>query len=268
MAVHPDELFSDAAIRNLAEDANLPPSADLSLFGEFVRTAAKFYLEEAGWASAAQIRADIAAIRRTVKPLDERKKAREPKRIISALEKGPPATLRELKTRAEVRGERFPTVADIRDPTRINDAARILDMLTRAGGYVRQGRKRPSGKRSKEYVVELYAPVSPKNFAKREAERAATKRLRAAWRWAAAQGNPGAERAIPCNKPSKSASRENPGPFVRLTHGFFSALGVNADAVHLINSIDFDELQEPSHQDLLAGNVIDQMVKVLRPRSV
>ena len=247
MAAHPNGLFSDAAIRKLAEDANLPPSADLSLFGEFVRTAAQFYLEEAGWASAAEIRADIAAIRRTVKPIDERNKARKPKQIISVLEKASSATLRMLKTRAEVRGETFPTVDDILDRTRIKQAARILDMLTRAGGYVKQGRKRPSGKRSKEYIVELYAPVSPKNFAKREAERAAIKRLRTAWRWAAAQGNPEVERAIPCNKPSKGASRENPGPFVRLTRGFFSALMVNVDAVHLINSIDFDESPETSH---------------------
>jgi hypothetical protein len=85
----------------------------------------------------------------------------------------------------------------------------------------------------------LYAPVSPRNFAKREAERIAVVQLRVAWRWAAARGDAAAERAMPSNIPATSASRERPGPFVKLVRDFFKALRVNLNAVHLINSIDF-----------------------------
>lgn len=238
-----DHIFSEAAIKKLADDSNLPPDADISLFGRFVRDAGEFYRQEAGWASNAKIRDDIEAIRRTVRPINERKKTRRANLIITALDQASPETLHMLRRRAEHRGDAFPTTGDINDPARINNAARILDALTRAGGSLKHGRMRPSGKQSKEHDVKLYAPVSPRNFAKREAERAAIKRLRAGWRWAAARGDSDTERAMPTNIPAISASRENPGPFVRLVSGFFVALEVKANVVHLINSIDFDPSQ-------------------------
>jgi hypothetical protein len=239
-----NEIFSDAAIKKLAEDSKLPPGADLFLFGNFVRGAATLYLEEAGWASSAKIRADVEAIRRTTKPIDERKKTRQPHRIIAALRQASPETLCMLRRRAENRGQMFPSEDDINDTARIDNAVRTLDALTRIGGSVKPGRKRPGDKQSKQYDVELYAPVSPRNFAKRDAERAAIKRLRAAWRWAAAQGDQAQEAAMLTNIPSTSASYENPGPFVRLASGFFDALRVKeVNVVHLINSIDFGRPQ-------------------------
>jgi hypothetical protein len=236
-----DDKFSDAAIKELAEVSKLPSDADLVLFGRFVRDAGALYLEETGGASSAKIRADVEAIRRSVKPIDARKKVRRPHLIIMALEKASPETLHMLRRRAELRGQAFPSADEIMNPALSDDSARILDALTRAGGSVKQGRVRPGGKQSKKYHVELYAPVSPRNFAKREAERAAIRRLRAAWRWALARGDPDTERAIPTNIPATSASKENPGPFVRLAREFFAAMGINADVVHLINSIDFGQ---------------------------
>ena len=236
-----DETFSDAAIKKLAENSKLPPDADLFLFGDFVRGAAALYREEAGWASRAKIRGDVKAIRRTVKPINERKKTRQPDLIIKALREAAPETLHMLRRRADNRGDVFPSYDDITNAARIDNAVRTLDALTRTGGSVNLGRKRPSGKRSQQYDVELYAPVSPRTFAKREAERAAIKRLRAAWRWAAARGDRVQEAAMLTNIPSTSASHENPGPFVRLASGFFDALGVKGvNVVHLINSIGFD----------------------------
>jgi hypothetical protein len=234
------KLFSDEAIKKLAEDSKLPPDADLVLFGTFVRDAAAFYLEEVGWASGAKIRADIQAIRRTVKPINEQKKGRQPHLIIKALREASPETIQLLRRRAAIRGEMFPSDDDITDVARIGGAVRVLDALTRAGGSIKQGRKRPSGRQSKKYEVELYAPVSRRNFAKRDAERAAIKRLRKAWRWAAALGDAAREAAMPGNVPSTSASLENAGPFVRLARGFFEELRVRVvDVVHVINSIDF-----------------------------
>ena len=231
-----NDIFSDAAIKKLAEVSNLPPDADLVLFGNFVRDAASLYREEAGWASRAKIRGDVKAIRRTVKPVNEQKKTRQPQSIIRALRAASPETLHMLRRRADHRGDVFPICDNINDPALINAAVCTLNALTRIGGY--RGRKVPSGRTSKQYDVELYAPLSQRTFAKREAERAAIERLRVAWRWAAAKGNQVQETAMPLNLPSRSASYENPGPFVRLARGFFEGLGVEGlNVVHLINSI-------------------------------
>jgi hypothetical protein len=236
---HSDK-FSSPVIRKLAEDSKLPPSADLALFGNFVRVAAALYLEERGWASSAKIRADVKAIQRAAKPINEQKKTRQPHLIIKVLREASPETIQMLRGRAMNRGDRFPSDDDLTDPARLGAAVRTLDALTRAGGSVNQGRKRPTGKVSTRYNVELYAPVSPRNFAKREAERVAIKRLRAAWRWAVARGDTACEAALSNNMPSISASFENPGPFVRLARGFFKELGVEeVDVAHLINSTDF-----------------------------
>jgi hypothetical protein len=239
MAADVDQLFSDELIARLARDSKLPPDADLKFFGDSVRVAAEMYLQEAGAASSAKVRADVVAVRRAVKPINLRDKDRRPDPIIVSLDKASPETLRILRRRAELRGVKFPTADDILDPNRIEVAARTLDVITRMGGIVKPGRTRSEGKRSKEYDVELYAPISPRNFDKREAERAAVKRLRAAWRWAAARGDSDAERDMPANTPATSASRQNPGPFVALARRFFEALGVRADVVNLINSTDF-----------------------------
>jgi hypothetical protein len=242
LAIDVDLLFSAKLIAKLARDGKLPPDADLAWFGYSVRFAAEMYLQEAGAASGAKVRVDVLAIQRTVKPINRQDKARCPDPIITALDKASPETLRMLNRRAEVRGVVFPTTEDILDPNRIESAAQVLDAITRVGGCVRQGRKRPSGRQSKQYDVELYAPISPKNFAKREAERAAIKRLRAAWRWAAAGGDFDTEKRMPANTPAMSASRQNSGPFVGLASGFFAALGVKVDVVNLINSA---ELRRP-----------------------
>jgi hypothetical protein len=129
-----DDMFSDAAIKKLAEDSKLPPGADLSLFGNFVRAAAALYREEAGWASSAKIRRDVRAIRRTVKPMNERTKDRNPRLIIKALHEASPDTLHMLKRRADNRGEVFPPDDVIINPARINGAVRTLEALTRTGG--------------------------------------------------------------------------------------------------------------------------------------
>jgi len=234
-----DDVFSDETINRLAQTAKLPSVADLRLFGEFVRTAATMYRQSANEAASARIRADVEAIRRTVKPINKRKKSPRPPSIFSALDKAAPETIHLLNRRAKRRGEVFPTADDINDPARMENAARILDTLTRAGGSVMEGRMRPGGNKSKKYVVELYAPVSPRNFAKRKAERIAVVQLRVAWRWAAARSDEAAERAMPANIPATCASHERPGPFVKLVRDFFKELRVNLNAVHVINSIDF-----------------------------
>jgi hypothetical protein len=235
------DIFSDAAIKKLAEDSKLPPDADLVLFGDFVRGAATLYREEAGWASTSKIRADVLAIRRTVRLINEQKKTRQPQIIIKALREAAPETLHMLRRRADRRREVFPSENDVMDPARINDAARILDALTRTGGSVIPGRNRPNGKKSKQFDVDLYAPMSPRTFAKRELERAAIKRLHTVWRWSAARGDSNKEAAMLPNIPSLSASRENPGPFVRLVSGFFDGVGVkDVNVVNLMNSIDFE----------------------------
>jgi hypothetical protein len=128
------EKFSDLVIEKLAKDSNLPPKADLVLFGQFVRVAAALYLEERAWATSAKIRADINAIRRVVRPINDQKKTRAPLPIIRALNDASPETLHLLKERAKRRGESFPTTHIIMDPARVNDAANILDALTNLAG--------------------------------------------------------------------------------------------------------------------------------------
>jgi hypothetical protein len=234
-----DQLFSDELIARLAKESKLPPDADLKFFGDSIRVAAEMYLQEAGAASSAKVRADVVAIRRAIKPINLRDEDRRPDPIIASLDKASPETLYILRRRAELRGVNFPTADDILDPNRIEVAVRTLDVITRIGGIVKPSPMRSDGKRSKEYDVGLYAPISPRNFAKREAERAAIKRLRAAWRWAAARGDLDAERDMPAKTPATSASRQNPGPFVALAGRFFEALGARVDVVNLINSTDF-----------------------------
>ena len=55
---------------------------------------------------------------------------------------------------------------------------------------------------------------SKRNFARHGPERVAIKQLRVAWRVAAAHADP--ERALRAEVPATTASREDPGPFVRL----------------------------------------------------
>ena len=239
MTIEPEELFSDRLIAKLAEDSNLPQNADRLLFAEFVRTAATFYLQERASVTSAKIRADVNAVRQVVRPMNGRTKTRSPQRIIRALGDVSPETLKLLGERAERRGQIFPTMNSIMDPTSINEAGNMLHALTSLGGSVQLGRKRAGGKRSRKYVAELYAPPSKRNFARHGPERVAIKQLRVAWRVAAAHADP--ERALRAEVPATTASRENPGPFVRLVRGFFAALGVKADTVNLINSTDFDD---------------------------
>jgi hypothetical protein len=245
-----DKLFSDGAIARLAKAGKLPKGSDLQLFCEHVRLVAILYMQARERVSSAEVRVEIETLHKTAK-------ARDAGRLIELLTNVSVETIASLKARAGVRGEAFPTSADLLDEARAGAACSAVEALTRIGGKMGWGRNRQGKEPSWSFLVDLYSPPKtqtgrrrhrpledndPREFRtakQRSAEREAALALRAAWRWAAARGDSGAEGRIRPKTPAVRSNRVFKSPLASLLEEFLEILSVKGiDAVNVVNSLD------------------------------
>jgi len=225
-------IFDDARIDTLA--AILPAGADRKRFAESVREAARIYAQEARAPTYSQLHAEIAALYRAA----ERKRYGQ---VAALLEKLSPKASELLNKRATRLSLELPTSNDLQDATRQQTASEAVLRLCQHGGQYIEGRRRPSGKRSRTWRPLLVATKVHRNSptrinlpaggrypqgGRRDAERTFIIFLQMAWLEATGK------------RPSLAANPARPGPFVRMVRKCLEVVGAgHADAVGLINKL-------------------------------
>jgi hypothetical protein len=127
----------------------------------------------------------------------------------------------EARDILEHRAQRRPDLFSL-DPAELSKIA----ALCRTGGTWTEGRKRPSGKRSRIWSPLLFAPDKDKNFAKREAERMLIINMQLTW--LAAMGE----------APATTADPRKAGPFARFAQDCFRLAGAgHVNVVKNINAV-------------------------------
>jgi hypothetical protein len=214
-------IFDDTCIATLADIGRLPAGADRKRFADGVREAARIYVRDARIPTDNELRAEIRALCRA----SERK---EYEQVATLLESLSPKARKLLSSR----GARPSLGLELPAPEKLRKAAGqqkacevVLRLCQHGGGYI-EGRRRPSGKRSRTWQALLHAPHPRQNFAKRDAERDFVMWLQLSWLEAA---------GVP---PSFAANATRPGPFARMVRECLKLVGAgHADAVGLINEL-------------------------------
>jgi hypothetical protein len=149
-------VFNDARIEQLAAIAQLPDSADRQRFSESIREAARIYAEDARNPTVGMVRDEIAALYKAA----ERRRYERAAILLAELspQAGDHLTFGLEFPGAQAAGLRLPTFDELRDPKRRDEAC---DMIERLGGYI-EGRKRPSGKRSRTWTAETSIQTGPR----------------------------------------------------------------------------------------------------------
>ena len=98
----------------------------------------------------------------------------------------------------------LPTPAMLREPERRAEASQTVAMLCRMGGRYVEGRRRPSGKRSRTWKPLAIGPTPRRHSRKRQAERDFVMWIQVAWLDATGR------------KPSLTAHTFRPGPFAKM----------------------------------------------------
>ena len=211
-------IFDDACVNTLAAIGRLPATADRKRFSQGVREAARIYAREARIPTDNELNAEIAALYRAA----ERKRWEQVAALLEKLS----LKARELLSKRAVRlSIALPAPESLRDTAQQQACDMVLKLCQYGGSYV-EGRRRPSGKRSRAWRPLLHAPKRTRNFAKRDAELNFIMWLQAAWLEATNE------------LPSLAANPKRPGPFARMVRKSLELIGAgHADAVGLINEL-------------------------------
>jgi hypothetical protein len=125
----------------------------------------------------------------------------------------------------------LPSAAVMSDPAKRDAACRLVELMCVRGGSVVQGRRRPSGKRSRTWRITLDAPPPRRHAARRDAERDFVMWLQIAYLEATGRHPPRTAR--------HGGDHRKPGPFVRMIAKCLCLVGApHADAVGLINDLE------------------------------
>jgi hypothetical protein len=214
-------IFNDQCIAELAKISKLPAGADLRRFAEGVREAARIYARDARIRTTNELHSEIA----TLYAAASRRRYEQVAAIIEKLSQEARALLNERGARSNLKCE-LPSPDALRDSVQQKRACAMIATLCQFGGGYVDGRRRPSGKRSRSWRPLLYAPESRRHFSRRAAERDFVMWLSVAW--TEASGKP----------PARTAHHSAPGPFARLVHKCLRLVGAQAaDAVELINEL-------------------------------
>jgi hypothetical protein len=233
-------LFPEKVVNRLAFTGKLPKNADRTVFVWWIKKATFWYLQELSAPNANTRHSEIKALRKSAKIQDF-------ERLDTLLRSLSEESRLSLQGRCDARRETFPTHGDFSDADSARRACDLIVSITVLGGRVITGRKRPNGRHSKTWSEDLFAPKPERNFAKRSAERNFVRRMRAAWRWAAAGGDELRERALPESVPARTATHTNKGPFVRLLEETLKAiasvnrLALFVDVVETINGVNRED---------------------------
>jgi hypothetical protein len=215
-------IFDDACIDTLAAIGRLPAGADRKRFAEGIREAARIYARDVRIPTDNELHAEIAALYRAA----ERKQLGQ---VADLFEKLSPKARELLRKRATRLSLELPASEALRDTTQACD---VVLKICQYGGKYDEGRRRPSGKRSRTWRPLLYAPQPRRNFPKRDAERDFVMWLQDAWCEATGK------------RPSLAANAERAGPFAQMVRKCLALVGAgHADAVGLINELNRRRIQ-------------------------
>jgi hypothetical protein len=209
--------FDDAYITRLADTAKFPKGADRQRFADGVRDAARTYAEDAWKPNVNTMHDKIEQLHRGAargKQTDTRvadlaeKLSREIRQLFKA---------REATPGFERAGLKFPSLEDLRDPQRRDEACEAVRRFCSMGGRYIEGRWRPSGKRSTTWSPRLHAPQRISHPAKREAERQLVMHLQSVWFEATGM------------LPALTANPGHLGPFARMVRECLRRAGAGYD---------------------------------------
>jgi len=162
--------------------------------------------------------------------------------VATALEKLSPESRASLSERGKLIGLPLPSAGELMGAIDPKTICTVVVKLCRVGGEMIKGRKRPSGKKSIEWAVELHAPKKQRGFAKRAAEKAFIINLQLTRLEATGQS------------PAVTANHQVPGPFVRFVKDCLALAGVKyVDVVETLNSLtrDREHLQQAAVSRML-----------------
>jgi hypothetical protein len=210
-------IFDDDRIRRLATD--LPPNADLEAFGRGVREAVRIFVQEAYVPTRNEVHNEIAELWRAA----ERRRYDQVAALLKRLSQQACNVLNKRKLRVGL-----PSFDALSDPAQRDGACAAIATLCQFGG--RSVRGPPSKGSRPEWRPLLFAPVSRRNFPKRDPERNFVMLLSIAWIEATGTG------------PSHTARHPNGGrklgPFAGVVRQCLDLVGAkDADVVELINEL-------------------------------
>lgn len=214
-------IFSDGRVRQLAADAKLPLDDGLPPFAAAIRIAAETYIRDANIPSDNAVHREIKALYNAAA---KRRHAEVAERI-DALSNRTRDFINKRSAMPSIPWK-IPAAAALRNEAKRDDACATIASLLRIGGRWKQGRRRPSGKRSMSFIPELYAPKLQKHLPKRKAERDFVMWMQLAYLNATEQS------------PPHTAHHVNRGPFARMVKACLQLVGAQAaDVVELINEL-------------------------------
>jgi hypothetical protein len=232
-------IFDDDCVQKLAYIRKLPSDADLGMYAKLIRNGVRAFAHGARVPSSNDLHQEIKALYNAA--LREKYDT-----VADLLENLSPATrdwLNERYQRRSLRGTTLPAAEDLRDPTHRKPA--LVVQLCSTGGKIIEGRRRPTGRRSRTFKPRLYAPEPRRHFPKREAELELVASLQI--RDLHVTG------CLPALTARHRSAHRPPGPFARMAQKVLDLAGTRADAVALINELNRrrreKEKQRRAHDD-------------------
>jgi hypothetical protein len=232
-------LFGDACIENLATISKLPAHADRQTFATGIREAACIYARDARIPNVNDLKDEIEKLHCAAE-------ARQFEQVATLLAKLSPTTRDWLTSRAD-RISR--SNAGKRRHGRVSAIGRDGAVLTRKPTPPRsvalpspddlRDQSQREGACDTVAMLSRIAPVPPRNFPKRRAERNFVILVRVAWLEATG------------DSPSVAANASRPGPFVRMVQKCLALVGAgHADAVGIINWLNAKRDKENSRRTI------------------
>jgi hypothetical protein len=219
-----DQTIDDAAIMELAKIARSPANASLSRFAQNIRNDARLFIEAMGRLNIPKLREEIARLYGlTSRAASGGKATIQLARALEAM----PTEVRDWLARSDHTSRNIPTAAEILSPATRTDAVDRLRLILSYGGVVEDGRKRPTGKRSRSFRSLLRVPASIKRGAPPgEAERDFVQNLALTYTELTGKKTPY----------TVHYSFEIRGPFPKFVHRCFELVGVpSGNVTRLIN---------------------------------
>jgi hypothetical protein len=217
-------IFNDTRVAELARTAKLPDGTDMAALAEGTREAARIFARDARVPTGNELHDEIGGLHKTA----DRHLYEE---VAGQLERLSPRARDILRDHRGARGSRtlLPSPEALRDPVRREAACDAIVSLCRIGVQLVEGRRRPSGKRSRPTLRPLlHAPEPQRNFTKRDAERHFVMLLSLAWLEATG--------SAPSRTARHSDDSRKVGPFARFARECLRLAGASgADVVEIIN---------------------------------
>jgi hypothetical protein len=247
-----DQIFNESAIKELADALKVQEGA-YSRLAHNVRNDARFFIEAKGRLNIPKLRKEIARLYGfSSRAAGGGKVTLQLARAVDAI----PNDVREWLARCSPEGRNIPTAAEILSPATRADAVDRLRLAVSFGGQEIEGRKRPTGKRSRSVEPLLRIPA----YAKREDEQTDSGKQTSSKRKRRPRGE--AERGFVQNlaltyteltgkRTPDTASLRTPGPFAKFVRRCFELIGApTGSVIRLIN-------QRGDARRALAGGNID-----------